>query len=128
MVDAPNKKPNAIQVLRGARALLQERGWLDKRVPPGSLFGPEEGPLTLQEAIWRASIYGPENLVAMDALDPAVVALGKTLWPDAAHPGFQYLCPWAREDGRTQAEVLRLFDATATRIVGEIEAFLCSAE
>lgn len=124
-----DRKPNAIQVLRGARTLLQERGWQAKRVPRGSLYGPEEGPLTLNEAIWRAALYGPDKkLVAMDSLDPAVTALGKTLFPNEPHPGFSHLSPWAREAGRTQSEVLRLFDATAARIVGEIEAFLCSAE
>lgn len=123
------EKPNAIQVLRAARTLLQERGWVAKRVPTGSICGPEDGPLTLNEAIWRAALYGPEKqLVAMDALDPAVHALGKTLWPDDPHPGFSHLSPWAREAGRTQAEVLRLFDATVTRIVGEIEAFIYSVE
>lgn len=128
MSETTTRKPNAIQVLREARRLIAKRGWVPTN--PGSVWNLPDGPLCIREAVYAAARYPGDDgktLVAMNTLGPAIRALCAVarLGPDAS---FVELGRWQKVEGRTQAEVLALFDRTADRWVEVIRDWLLEVE
>lgn len=109
----PTSRPSRLTVLRTARALLLERGWTPS-IDDDDMFG-ETGPLTINRALWRASRWQGTEKVLVDpraAGDACRALCGVIYGPEAeiTDPGFTDLGRWERKEGRTQAQVLRVFD------------------
>jgi hypothetical protein len=103
-------RPTAMAALREAHRLLQERGWTPRN--RGGTFGPDSGRLSVLNALWRASCYGPEGeCVYPPAAGKACELLGRTLGLQG-EVSFVDLGEWCRAPRRTQEQVLDLFDRT----------------
>lgn len=112
MTDQP-RPPIGCECLVEARRLLRERGWTPKNSGINSPFGPDTGPLTVLNALWRGACWGPERkAVHPPAAAKACTLLGRTLGITDEEVSFTDIGDWCRVPGRTQEEVIRLFDLT----------------
>lgn len=124
-------RPTSLQVLREARRLLDERGWIAESRGESDWFGDQPGPLTVTRALWHASRWGDKPYVAPDAAGQAAKTLCLVLWPGKLRGsedwGFVELGFWCRKAGRTPEEVFALFDraiAASERAVADFAARL----
>lgn len=125
----PLTRPSFIQCLRNARTLIAERGW----VPDGPTAAPpSSGPLTLTGSLWAGARWGEDGkLVDPGAAGAACHILCVALWGQQAEDAsfsFVALGQWARLEGRTQEDVLGLFDRAAVAYVKAIEKFCADVD
>lgn len=108
------ERPSAIRVLVEARALLAERGWIAESPHEGDWFGEQDGPLTMRAALWAVARWEKDGRTLVDpgAAGRAVKALCVVLFQRDVEGSYVTLGRWGREPGRTQEEVLALFDRT----------------
>lgn len=87
---------NSLEVLENARKLLLARGWVPTSGGGRPPFGPETGPLTLNQALWLGGTE-PNGICHVGTIGEAADLL-------AAHAGiepdsFAALSAWARQVG-----------------------------
>lgn len=103
------ERMSAVQVLQRTLDLLRERGWTASPNGGAAPFGPTEGPLKLNQALWRAASDGTHCDPL--ATGQAAKALCLVLKGDL-RLRFCTIGQWCEVPGRTQAEVEELLGST----------------